>query len=182
MLLKSLLILAGAASTALSAAVPTRENSPPHVSRRQMNESSVCKSFGVNYQDGGVYFINTNSNQSFTIVSTFEGCNNDTADVSLVNTNTGDQYECGQVPTVPDNAPQTATCPVLKSQLTSGTYLIILIGNNGNGNPFAEQRKITIIAGPQQTITQHPTVTITTTPTIIANCKSGLHGIMHVWC
>jgi len=138
-----------------------------------MNASSVCSTSGVNYLDGGDYFINTNSNQAFTIVSTFSGCNNDTADVSLVNESTGDQYDCGSVLTVPNGVPQTATCLVLKSQFTSGTYLIITVGNNGNGQPFAYQRQITIRAGTQQTITRYSTATTTITPIITVNCKSG---------
>jgi hypothetical protein len=150
MYLPPLLVLAGAAATAFS----------------------VCSTSGVNYQDGGDYFINTNSNQAFLIVSTFQGCNNDTADVSLVNESTGDQYDCGSVLTVPNGVPQTATCPILKSQFTSGTFLIITVGNNGNGQPFAYQRQITIRAGTQQTITRYNTATTTITPTVTVNCKS----------
>ena len=97
---------------------------------------------------------------------------NDTADVSLVNESTGDQYDCGSVLTVPNGVPQTATCPILKSQFTSGTYLIITVGNNGDGQPFAYQRQITIRAGTQQTITRYSTATTTITPTITVNCKS----------
>ena len=173
MYLPPLLMLAGAASTALAAIVPAHEDSLGKIMRRQMNASSVCSTSGVNYLDGGDYFINTNSNQAFTIVSTFSGCNNDTADVSLVNESTGDQYDCGSVLTVPNGVPQTATCLVLKSQFTSGTYLIITVGNNGNGQPFAYQRQITIRAGTQQTITRYSTATTTITPIITVNCKSG---------
>ena len=165
-------MLAGTASIALSAIVPAHEDLLGNVVKRQMNASSVCSTSGVNYQDGGDYFVNTNSNQAFLIVSTFQGCNNDTADVSLVNESTGDQYDCGQVLTVPNGVPQTATCSILKSQFTSGTYLIITVGNNGNGQPFAYQRQITIRAGTQQTITRYSTATTTITPTITVNCKS----------
>jgi hypothetical protein len=169
--LKALLLLAGAASTAFAAAVPAHGNLLELVMKRQMNTSEVCTTSGVNYQEGGTYFIDTDSKQPFTIVSTFSGCQNDTADISLVNENTGDQYDCGSVATVPNGVAQTATCPVLKSQLTSGTYLIITIGNNGNADPIAFQRQITITAGTQQTITQNPTITITTTPAVTVNCK-----------
>lgn len=37
------------------------------------NPDSVCQSFGVDFQDEGSYFINSNSNESFTAVSYFEG-------------------------------------------------------------------------------------------------------------
>ena len=177
MYLPPLLMLAGAASTAFSAIVPAREDSLRNIMRRQMNASSVCSTSAVNYQDGGDYFINTNFNQAFLIVSTFQGCNNDTADILLVNESTRDQYDCGQVLTVPDGVPQTAICPILKSQFTSGTYLIITVGNNGNGQPFAYQIQITIRVGTQQTLTRYSTATTTTTtktttPIITVNCKS----------
>lgn len=165
MYLPPLLMLAGAASTAFSAIIPAHEDSLGNVMKRQMNASSVCSTSGVNYQDGGDYFINTNSNQAFQIVSTFQGCNNDTE-------STGDQYDCGQVLTVPNGFPQTATCLILKSQFISGTYLIITVGNNGNGQPFAYQRQITIRVGTQQTITRYSTATTTIAPTITVNCKS----------
>lgn len=163
--LKLLAVLSCVFSTTLSVAVPPEETAVVHLLERQMNASSICTTSGVDYQDGGNYTINTNSNEPFTFISTFQGCNNDTAEFTLVNENTGDQYDCGQVPTVPDNTPQTATCPVSKNQLTSGKYLIIVLGNNGNGQQFASQREFTINAGPQQNTTSSPTSTTTITPT-----------------
>ena len=91
--------------------------------------------------------------------------------VMLINQNTGDQYDCGSVPTVPDNAPEIATCPVLKDQIASGDFLIIAVGNNGNGTPFAYQREFNISAGPQQTTTYYYTPTVTSTPIVITTCK-----------
>lgn len=134
-------------------------------------QNSGCNTYGLDFQDGGNYFINTNSNASFTFVSSFVGCQNDTASVMLINQSTGDQYDCGSVPTVPDNAPELATCPVLKDQIASGDFLIIAVGNNGNGTPFAFQREFNISAGPQQTITSYYTPTVTSTPIVITTCK-----------
>lgn len=150
----------------------------PEIFMRQMNASSVCSTFGVDFQSGGNYFINSNSNESFTFVSKFEGCNDDLPSLMLVNKDTTDQYDCGQVPTVPNDTPQLATCQILKNQLVSGTYLIIVIGNNGNGEPFSYQREFTIQIGPQQTITQYPTVTSTTTPIVTTTCKSFSPGLI----
>ena len=48
------------------------------------NPDSICYSYGVDFVDDGSYFINTASNDSFTSVSTFEGCNQDKAEVLLV--------------------------------------------------------------------------------------------------
>jgi hypothetical protein len=43
-----------------------------------------CKSFGIDFQDGGSYFQNQSSSDDFTFVSTFEGCANDVATNVLV--------------------------------------------------------------------------------------------------
>jgi len=41
---------------------------------RQDGGDSVCSVFGVDFQGGGSYFINSNSNDNFTLVAEFEGC------------------------------------------------------------------------------------------------------------
>jgi hypothetical protein len=174
-----LAVLLYTVSAVLSAAVPACEDVETYIFKRQMSSNSTCTTYGVDYQEGGNYFINTNSNEAFTFLSGFDGCNNATAQLSLVNEDTGDQYDCGSVPTVPNNAPQTATCQVQKSQLTSGTYLIITIGNNGVGNPFADERQFMIEAGPQQIVTEYPTATAPVVPT---NCKSQRHAITYISC
>ena len=165
--------LAGMLSATNAAQVSPADHSALHLFARQMNTNSTCNAYGIDFQDGGSYFINTNSNASFTCVTKFEGCNNDQADIMLVNEATGDEYDCTQVNTVPDDEAMLSTCPILKSQITSGDYLILVLGNNGNGNPFAYQRNFSISAAPQQTTTVATTVTytITTTPTITTTCK-----------
>lgn len=40
---------------------------------KQRDPNSVCQTFGIDYQDGGSYFINQNSTEQFTAVSQFEG-------------------------------------------------------------------------------------------------------------
>ncbi|KAF2264477.1 hypothetical protein CC78DRAFT_533076 [Lojkania enalia] len=129
--------------------------------------NSVCFSFGVDFVDEGDYFINSQSNESFTCVSTFQGCNEDVADVLLVDPS-GDEYLCSQIPTTPADTPQLSTCPILKSQMVSGDWMVLVLGNNDDGFPFAWQRDISLDVGPQVTTTYTPTVTydVTTTPTI----------------
>jgi hypothetical protein len=109
--------------------------------------NSVCFSYGVDFVDEGNYFINTNSNDPFTCVSTFQGCNEDVADVLLVDPS-GDEYLCSQVGTTPANTPKLSTCPILKNQIVSGDYIIIIIGNNDDGFPFAWQRGKPCISRP----------------------------------
>ena len=170
---RSILLPALAGLLCAVSAETSPANHLPALFKRQQNANSTCVAYGIDFQDGGDYFINTNSNDSFTCVTKFEGCNNDQADVMLVNENTGDEYECTNVNTVPDDEAMLSTCPVLKNQLTSGEYLILVLGNNGNGNPFAWQREFSLDAGPQQTSTVTPTVTysVTTTPTVITTSK-----------
>ena len=100
--------------------------------------NSICYSFGVDFVDGGSYFINSLSSDPFTCVSTFQGCNQDVADVLLVDPS-GDEYLCSQVPTE-NGPPQLSTCPILKSQMVSGAHIILILGNNDDGQPFAWQR------------------------------------------
>lgn len=43
--------------------------------------------------------------------------------------------------------------PIPKSSLISGEYSIIIISNNGDGDPIAYERDISLTVGPQQTST-----------------------------
>ena len=112
------------------------------------NETSICLSYGIDYQNGGSYFIDSRSTESFTVVSQFDDCEPDTsAYVLLVNDDTGDQLECSGVATTPDLTNVISTCPITKSQMTSGPWSILVIGNNGDGSPYAWQRDFTLTVG-----------------------------------
>lgn len=167
-------------SVAVAASVPhdlsrtaQNPNIAAHLFKRQDNTDSTCYAYGVDFVDGGSYFINTASNASFTCVSEFEGCNNYTADISLVYGGDGTQYDCGSVATVPDDADMMATCGISKSDMVTGNWSILAIGNNGDGNPFAWERDFYLSCGPQQTTTVTPTATytITTTPSTTMTCE-----------
>ncbi|KAK6438866.1 hypothetical protein LTR95_004930 [Oleoguttula sp. CCFEE 5521] len=151
--------------TTASALPDGRTPSPAHIFRRQMNANSTCNAYGIDFQNGGSYFINTLSQANFTCVTQFEGCNNDTASIMLVNDQTSDQYLCSDVPTVPDDVNRMSTCPIMKSQISSGMWSILALGNNANGNPFAWQRDFTLTAAPQQTTTTYGTITQTVSST-----------------
>lgn len=92
-------------------------------------------------------------------------CNNYTASTLLVNDQTSDEYECTDVATGPDDAPQMSTCPIEKAQMESGNWTIVVVGNNGDGKPFAWQRDFSLSVAPQQTTTIADTVDITVTKT-----------------
>ncbi|KAK0840127.1 hypothetical protein LTS02_015622 [Friedmanniomyces endolithicus] len=145
---------------------------------RQDGGDSACSVFGIDFQGGGSYFINSNSNDNFTLVAEFEGCQNDTADIILVNEQTSDEYECSRLPTVPDDTRQMSTCPVLKGQMSSGNWSILTLGNNGNGDPFSYQRDFTLQVGPQQTVTTtvHAPYTLTLQSTSTLECTSPFLG------
>jgi hypothetical protein len=149
----------------------------------QSDTDSICYSYGVDYVDEASYFINSKSNDPFSCVSTFRGCNNDVADVLFVRPD-GEEYFCTDVNTYPQDQRMLSVCPVRKDQMTSGHWMLLIIGNNGDGYPFAWQRgtyclfhrkhrsiltnlDLYLTVGPQATITKTPTVTFTqsTTPT-----------------
>jgi hypothetical protein len=144
---------------------------------------SICYSYGVDFVDEGHYFINSQSDDPFTCVSTFRGCNNDVADVLFVRPD-GQEYFCTDVNTYPQDQRMLSACPVRKNQMKSGHWMLLIIGNNDDGYPFAWQRgtycfiyreqhfilttlDLYLTVGPQATVTKTPTATFTqtTTPT-----------------
>lgn len=105
--------------------------------------NAICYSYGVDFVDEGNYYINSNSTEDFTATSYFKGCNNDVAEVLLVSPEDtgGDEFLCSQIPTTPENENQLSTCPIMKNQMSSGHWLLLVIGDNGEGGqPFAWQR------------------------------------------
>ncbi|KXT17145.1 hypothetical protein AC579_2021 [Pseudocercospora musae] len=137
------------------------------------DEDSICYSYGIDYQNGGSYFIDIRSNASFTCVSQFESCVEDTySNIILVNDDTGDQVLCSDVATTPDLVSQMSTCPITKDDMTSGDWSIIAIGNNGDGSPFGWQRDFYLTVGIPQTITITSTLTFSETTTPVATVTS----------
>jgi hypothetical protein len=53
--------------------------------------------------------------------------------------------------------------------MSSGEWTILVIGNNGNGNPFAYERDFSLTVGPQETVTITNTVTYTQTSLPLVN-------------
>jgi hypothetical protein len=117
--------------------------------KRQVNPNSVWVTSGFNYKNGGVYTVDMSSRELISVILVFQGCNNDLADISLVNDDTGDGYDCERVPTVPSNTSQTAVCQASFNHLTAGTYLIFTLGNNSIGVPLSHERMFTIQVRPQ---------------------------------
>jgi hypothetical protein len=105
------------------------------------NPDSICYSYGVDFVDEGHYFINSQSTEQFSAVSTFKGCNSGEADILLVDPN-DIEYLCDDIATTPDDTKQLSKCPIQKDQMSSGHWLLLILGNNGDypAQPFAWQR------------------------------------------
>ncbi|XP_014555336.1 hypothetical protein COCVIDRAFT_17081 [Bipolaris victoriae FI3] len=144
----------------------------PLVSSEDSTPEGICYSYGVDFVDEGQYFIDSQSTEAFSAVSYFQGCNEDKADVLLVapeDTQGETEFLCDEILTTPADENKLSTCPIKKNQMTSGHWLLLVLGNNGKGGqPFAWQRDLYLTVGPQVTTTYTPTVTMSviTTPTI----------------
>lgn len=131
--------------------------------------AQTCNSYGIDIQNGGTYFQNSESSAYFTALQEFDGCQDDQSNNVLVDPN-GDQTECSQSPLTPDNTPQLVNCTDWpKSELYTGDWSLIVISNNGDADPIAYERDFSLTVGPQQTSTVSSAVTITNTFTPIVN-------------
>jgi hypothetical protein len=133
--------------------------------------NAICYSYGVDFVDEGQYFINSQLSEKFSSVSYFQGCEQDIADVVLVEPEgeSSQEYLCDQIPTYPENELKISSCPIQKSQMRSGHWLLLVLGNNGDdGQPFAWQRDLYLTVGTPVTSTLTPTMTfsLTSTPVV----------------
>ncbi|CAK7202755.1 hypothetical protein SEUCBS139899_005482 [Sporothrix eucalyptigena] len=150
-----------------------------------------CSSYGVDYSNGGAYYIDGTSNTYFSFITIFQGCTQESISPILVDPD-NNQYACSAISTTPAGAQETSTCGIPFSAMKSGTWKIIV-----SGDQIAVQRTITLTVGAPQTSTVVATPTIvlgiTTTPraktivntlgqtetlilvpkTITANCNGG---------
>jgi hypothetical protein len=134
------------------------------------DSTAICYSYGVDFVDEGHYFINAQLSEKFSSVSYFQGCNQDIADVLLIEPEgvSSQEYLCDQIPTYPENEMKLSTCPIQKSQMYSGHWLLLVLGNNGDdGQPFAWQRDLYLTIGVPVISTLTPTMTFSLTSTPI---------------
>jgi hypothetical protein len=134
------------------------------------DSTAICYSYGVDFVDEGSYFINSQLSEKFTSVSYFQGCNQDIADVLLVEPEGVDseEYICDQLSTTPQDELKISSCPIQKNQMISGAWLLLITGNNGDdGQPFAWQRDLYLTVGVPVTTTFTPIVTFSLTSTPI---------------
>ncbi|EPE30348.1 P-loop containing nucleoside triphosphate hydrolase [Glarea lozoyensis ATCC 20868] len=119
-----------------------------------------CASYGIDFIDGGSYFIDNTLSKPFTFLSDFEGCDSKTITPILVGPDE-ESYFCTDIPTSPDNTSFQSSCPIQQTAFTSGQWLIVI-----EGSTFAFVRTFTITAGTPvyTTVTGTATVGITSTP------------------
>ncbi|KAG9658734.1 hypothetical protein KCU98_g3077, partial [Aureobasidium melanogenum] len=134
--------------------------------------ASACESYGVDFKNNGDYFININSNESFTAVSEFSNCQEPARAILITPKN--QTIFCSDVATSPDYADETTTCPILKNQMYSGDWTLLLLDNNGNASTFNAKRRLHLSVGEQVTSVVIPTVTlsVTQTPTSTVNATT----------
>ena len=123
--------------------------------------SADCTSYGVDYSNGGRYNIDSSSNQYFSFITVFQGCNQETINPVLVGPD-GSEYACSSIRTQPAGQQMTSTCGIPFSAMRSGNWRIIV-----SGNQISVQRSITLTVGQPQTVwyTATPTVVIGVTVT-----------------
>ncbi|KAM7186302.1 hypothetical protein V8F20_011437 [Naviculisporaceae sp. PSN 640] len=114
-----------------------------------------CTSYGVDYSNGGTYSIDVSSNQYFSFITVFQGCNQESISPVLVAPD-GNEYACSAIRTQPGGQQVTSTCGIPYSAMFSGTWKIIVAGNQ-----IATQRVIDLRVGTPQT------TYVTVTPTVI---------------
>ncbi|KAK3937407.1 hypothetical protein QBC46DRAFT_319704 [Diplogelasinospora grovesii] len=100
-----------------------------------------CNSYGVDYSNGGSYYIDGSSNQYFTFITVFQGCTQESISPVLVGPD-DNEYACSAVNTQPAGTQVTSTCGIPFSAMKSGVWRIIV-----SGNQIAVQRTITLTVG-----------------------------------
>jgi len=132
------------------------------------NVLADCSSYGVDYANGGAYYIDGGSNQYFSFITVFQGCTAETINPVLVDPD-GNQYVCSGINTTPAGQQVTSTCGIPFSAMRSGGWKIIV-----QGNQIAVQRSVTLTVGvpATTTVTATPTIIIGVTTTPRARSKS----------
>ncbi|KAK3383933.1 hypothetical protein B0T24DRAFT_662358 [Lasiosphaeria ovina] len=106
---------------------------------------AACTSYGVDYSNGGTYNIDGSSNQYFSFVTVFQGCNQESINPVLVGPDQN-EYACSAIRTQPAGTQVTSTCGIPYSAMQSGTWRIIV-----SGDQIATQRTVKLVVGLPQT-------------------------------
>ncbi|OIW28951.1 hypothetical protein CONLIGDRAFT_401496 [Coniochaeta ligniaria NRRL 30616] len=121
---------------------------------------AACSSYGVDYSNGGAYYIDGSSNQYFSFITVFQGCTQESISPVLVGPD-DNEYACSSINTQPAGTQVTSTCGIPYSAMQSGTWRIIV-----QSSQIAVQRTVTLTVGVPQT------VVTTVTPTVVLGITS----------
>ncbi|KAK3994650.1 hypothetical protein QBC44DRAFT_367492 [Cladorrhinum sp. PSN332] len=123
--------------------------------------TAACTSYGVDYANGGSYYIDGSSNQYFSFITIFQGCTQESISPVLIGPDNS-QYACSVIRTEPAGVQVTSTCGIPFSYMNSGVWKIIVAGNQ-----ISSQRTIGLTVGLPQTtyVTATPTVVVGYTTT-----------------
>lgn len=141
--------------------------------------SAACDSYAIDFKNGGNYFINKNSNESFTAVSQFSGCTG-IANVVLVAPNAKESFYCSDIATSSDYTDVTTTCPIQKNQMYSGDWKLVILNNNGDNPSFTASRLLHLNVGEQVTSVVVPTVTLNVSSTPVVSINSTITDLESV--
>ncbi|PVH78934.1 hypothetical protein DL98DRAFT_572855 [Cadophora sp. DSE1049] len=124
----------------------------------------TCVSYGIDFVNGGSYFIDSTEATDFTFLSQFEGCTSGEEITPILVDPNEDEYFCSQIATTPDDTSILSTCPILQTDMFSGTWYIVI-----EGLTFAYVRTFTLTVGVPTTTTAIPTITVgmTSTPDVV---------------
>lgn len=86
-------------------------------------------------------------------------CEKDVATNILVDPNS-DEHLCSDTDLQPDDVEELSTCPLLKNQMFSGLWSVLILSNNGGGEPIAYMRDFDLAVGIPATTTYTPTVSV----------------------
>ncbi|KAK4194999.1 hypothetical protein QBC40DRAFT_269641 [Triangularia verruculosa] len=127
--------------------------------------SSACTSYGVDYSNGGAYYIDGSSNQYFSFITIFQSCGPESISPVLIGPD-DNQYVCSVIGTGQAGVQVTSTCGIPFSAMKSGNWKIIL-----SGNQISTQRTFSVTVGVPETtyVTATPTVVVGVTTTARAS-------------
>ncbi|KAF2170938.1 hypothetical protein M409DRAFT_51178 [Zasmidium cellare ATCC 36951] len=99
--------------------------------------SPSCHSVGIDYQDGGSYFLEASRSLSFTALQYFSDCQNDFADNLLIDPS-GNEKRCNRTPMQPDGLLHQVDCEGIN--VYTGDWSILILSYNGGAEPLMDQR------------------------------------------
>lgn len=132
------------------------------LSQALVGNAPPCNSFGIDYQDGGRYFVEASRSSHFVALQYFSGCQNDFAENVLIDPK-GNEKKCNRSPMQPDGAVQHINCDGIR--LYTGEWSILVLSHGSGAEPILHQRDFYLSVG------QESDVSTTPSP------RTGCHGI-----